>query len=486
MPFEQVVERLNPHRTLSRNPLFQVSMTVQSLQVLIELPGIESTTSAIAPQGVSRFDLHVNFDPQQTPADAPAEISGEIEYNGDVFDRETAERIARRLETLLTLVAHDSAVRLSQVRLLTEAEQALVLPPRELARPAPATLPELLEAQVAATPTAVAVEEGGTRITFAGLNAAANRLARHLLAQGVGTEDVVALQLPRGIDYVVGVWAVLKAGAAFLPLDPQNPPQRRAAMCADAQPSLVLDRLPGQDALGHHGAENVTDAERVRPLRPENLCYALFTSGSTGRPKAVQMEQRALVNLVRWWLAEESPERVMQFSATGFDVSVMELLLVTCGGGTLLVPDEALRKAPDALVAWMSRRQVSYAVVTSLVLNAIARSAAQAGDELPQLCRVAQAGERMALSADLRWLAGREGGVVVENYYGPTETHMATTYTLPVRPEEWAAETPIGRPIPGATAHVLDEWLRPVAPGVTGELYVGGVQLARGYGGRPG
>ncbi|MEU0397745.1 amino acid adenylation domain-containing protein [Streptomyces sp. NPDC006208] len=485
VPFEQVVERLNPHRTLSRNPLFQVSMTVQSLEVLIDLPGVECTSRSIAPRGVSRFDLHVNFDPQFTPDGAPAGVPGEIEYNADVFDEETAERIARRLETLLTELANDPSLRLSQLRLLTDAEQALVLPPRDLPHPA-GTLPAYLETLAAEQPLDVAVEEGDTLITFADLNAAANRLARYLVAQGVGAEELVALELPRGIDYVTALWAVLKAGAAFLPLDPQNPPQRRAAMCEDVRPSLILDRIPGPDTLARHGVDNLTNVDRIRPLRPEHLCYALFTSGSTGRPKAVQMEHRALVNLVRWWRAQQSPERVMQFSASGFDVSVMEILLVTCGGGTLLVPDEALRKDPDALVAWMARRQVSYALVTNLVLNAIARSALRADDNLQALRRVAQAGERMVLSADLRWLAGRDGGLVVENYYGPTETHMATGYTLPARPEAWIPETPVGRPIPGVTAYVLDDWLQPVAPGVVGELYVGGAQVARGYLGRPG
>ncbi|MER5784149.1 amino acid adenylation domain-containing protein [Streptomyces mobaraensis] len=480
IPFEQVVEAVNPVRSLARNPLFQVSLTMNEPDTALSLPGL-AVTGRRPVLGVARFDLNVNFHERA----GGAGVAGQIEYNADLFDASTVEAMAGRLVRVLTAVAAEPGRPCGAIDVLSPEERTRILDEwNATALDVPdTTLPALLEAQTARTPDAPAVQSATGTLTYAELNARANRLARHLVGLDVGPEALVALRLPRSADLVVAVWAVLKAGGAYLPIDGEYPAERNAFMLEDARPTTVLTELPD---VSHLPSGNLTDAERTAPLLPAHPCYVIYTSGSTGVPKAVSMPGGALVNLVTWWATIEPPARVALFSATSFDVSPMELLIATTSGGCVLVPDDTVRKDAEKLVAWLAEHEVSdLTVVPNLVLNSVCEAARAAGTRLPALRHVGQGGEALVLSSAVEDLFAEADGRRLDNCYGPTETHMATGYRMPADPADWPADPPIGRPIGNTTVYVLDRWLQPVPPGVIGELYIGGAQLARGYLNRP-
>ncbi|MEU3711048.1 non-ribosomal peptide synthetase [Streptomyces catenulae] len=479
VPFEQVVEAVNPVRSLARNPLFQVSITMNDLAAALDLPGL-TVTGEQPTVGVARFDLNVNFHERRDG------VAGQIEFNADLFDAATVRTMADRLVRVLAAAAADPARPCGTLDVLSPEERSRILTAwNDTALDVPAaTLPELLEAQTAATPDAVAVQTDTASLTYAQLNARANQLARHLVAHGVGPEALVALQLPRSAELVVAVWAVLKAGGSYLPIDGEYPAERNAFMLRDARPTLVLTEPVD---VSHLPDGDLTDADRTAPLRPGHPCYVIYTSGSTGVPKAVSMPGGALVNLVVWWATWEPPRRIALFSATSFDVSPMELLIATTSGGCVVVPDDAIRKDPDRLVGWLAAQEVGdLTVIPNLVLNAVCEAARSAGTRLPALRHVGQGGEALTLSAAVKEVFRGDGDRRLDNCYGPTETHMATGYRMPRRAAEWPADPPIGRPIGNTQVYVLDRWLQPVPAGVVGELYIGGAQLARGYLRRPG
>lgn len=344
------------------------------------------------------------------------------------------------------------------------------------------TLPTMFEAQVLRTPQAPAVQAADFTLSYAELNAQSNQLARYLVQQGVGPEEIVALAMPRSAEVIVAVWATLKAGAAYLPVDSAYPPERISFMLRDSRPAIVLSSLP---SLGHFSSANLTDDDRTAPLSPAHPAYAIYTSGSTGVPKAVVMPGGAMVNLMDWYLPSSEHGRVAQFSAISFDVATMEILTALLSGGCLVIPSDEVRTDAEALCNWLDTYEVNELIVPNLLLEALSEASAAVGSDLPALRHIGQGGESLVLSPTVRGFVGSPGTRRLDNYYGPTETHLATAYTLPADPADWPPEPPIGRPITNMRAYVLDEHLRPVGVGEVGELYLAGAQLARGYLHRP-
>ncbi|MET9503386.1 amino acid adenylation domain-containing protein [Streptomyces sp. NPDC006622] len=379
--------------------------------------------------------------------------------------------------------------------------------PQAAAHEAEAHVPELFERQAAAHPDTVAVIGDGRQLTYAELNASANRLARELVAHGAGPETVVALVLPRSPELVAAVLAVLKAGAAYLPVDPEQPTARVEFLLRDARPHLVLtharlaEHLPAgppplvlddPDTRARVAAREPGDlsaADRTAPLTADCPVYVMYTSGSTGTPKAVVMPGAPLVNLMRWHhrrIGAEAGARVAQFTAIGFDVSAQEILSALLAGKTLVMPDDETRRDAARLAAWLGTMEITELYAPNLVLDAVAQAALEQGLDLPSLRHVAQAGEALTPSAALRAFFARVPGRRLHNHYGPTETHVVTGTTLAPEPADWPTAPPLGRPVTRTRCYVLTADLRPAPPGVPGELYVGGAAPARGYLRRPG
>ncbi|MGW4896842.1 amino acid adenylation domain-containing protein, partial [Kitasatospora sp. NPDC004240] len=486
LPFEHVVEALNPSRSLARQPLFQVLLALQNV------PRTEFALSGLAAEIVlvrtptAMFDLGFHLLERAGTGGSAEGIVGRVEYSTDLFEHATVEALVARWLRVLAAVAAEPDRSLSRIDVLTAEERHELLVARnDTARPVPsATLPALFEARVRATPDAPAVVLDDTVLSYRELNRRANRLAHALIARGVGPEQVVALRLPRSAELVVAVLAVLKTGAAYLPVDPDYPAARIAYMLEDARPAAVLDDLAAVTPDG-----DLPEHDPALAVDGRHPAYVIYTSGSTGRPKAVVMPAAGLLNLLEWHhgaVGGEPGTRVAQFTAISFDVSVQEVLSALLYGKTLVVPTEEQRRSAELFAHWLDRHRVAELFAPNLVVEALAEAAEEAGLDLPHLRLVAQAGEAMRLGGAVRRFQARRPGRVLHNHYGPAETHVITAYPLPPDPADCPLPVPIGRPIANCRAYVLDSSLRPVAPGVLGELYLAGTGLARGYLNRPG
>jgi amino acid adenylation domain-containing protein/non-ribosomal peptide synthase protein (TIGR01720 family) len=390
-------------------------------------------------------------------------------YEPERFDRGTVQRLAGHLGVLLDQLVAGPQRPLGHLSMLTGAEQTQVEEWNDTAVELPdTTVPALFETQVARTPDAVAVRHVDGDLTYAELNARANRLARVLIAKGVGPERTVALSLPRTPDLVIGALAVLKAGGGYVPVDPAYPPERQELILQDVRPVCVLDSVVDSS----EDSANVTDADRTEPLRTKHLAYVIHTSGSTGRPKGVMVSHHNAVNLMNWAAATFSGRlsHVLASTSLNFDVSVFEIFAPLVAGGSIELVQDLLVLAERPWQGSLASGVPS--VFANLLdgpgLDVDADVLVLAGEALP-----AKVFESLRKAVP---------GAQVVNAYGPTE---ATVYATAWQSDE--AETPtIGRPVTNAQAYVLDGGLHPVPAGITGELFIGGEGVARGYLGRPG
>ncbi|MGW0778948.1 amino acid adenylation domain-containing protein, partial [Streptomyces sp. NPDC002835] len=497
VPFERLVEILNPVRSLARHPLFQVMLAFQNnAEATLDLDGVRA---AALPVGMSaaKFDLLFSLEETFTADGGPAGLSGLVEFSADLFDRTTVEALGDRLVRLLDAVTAAPDTRIGSVDVLTDEERQRILTEwNDTHRDVPpATLPELFQAQAARTPAGPAVGHAGREISYAELDERANRLARLLIRHGAGPEEFVALALPRSDEMIVALLAVLKSGAAYLPVDPNYPADRIAFMLSDARPTLVLTTeeaaavLPdGTDALllddpallaglAALPAGAPTDADRVRPLTPDHPAYVIYTSGSTGRPKGVVVAHRSVADFAAWAVSDIGAERlsdVLAATSLNFDVSVFEMFGPLLSGGRI----EVVR---DVLALLESTEDRHYSLI-SAVPSALAHTVGQGGPARFGADLVVLAGEGLSAHT-AEAIRTAIPGSSIANIYGPTE---ATVYATAWYGDAAVERTPpIGRPLHNTRAHVLDAGLRPVPPGVPGELYLAGTGLARGYLNRP-
>ncbi|WNZ08509.1 non-ribosomal peptide synthetase [Streptomyces sp. 11x1] len=496
VPFEQVVEAVQPERDTSRTPLIQTMVVLQNTpRGDVRMPEVEYEPYPVE-HGAAPFDLTVEF------TEADDRLYGRIIYSTALFDEATVARLVGNLTVLLDAAADSPEQEVSALPLLTEAEHArLVHGWNDTARPLPEnTLPELFTAQVARQPNAVAVSFGDTDLTYRELDERADRLAGRLLAAGAGPGLLVGLCLERGTDAVVAMLAVLKAGAAYLPLDPGYPAERLSYMLDDARVRLLLtqrrlrERLPDTDAaildldeLGDPGDSDVKGAEaggdvsRVA-VSPDDLAYVIYTSGSTGGPKGVLTSHHAVVRLAHQsGIFDLAPgDTVAQLASLSFDAATLEVWGALLNGARLAVHPPTTPTGQE-LKTFLTRHQVTHLAIAAGLFAHVVDDDVTA---LSGLRQVVAGGDKLSPEHAARVLAVHPG-LRLANGYGPTEaTSLATTYRL-VLGMDPATPVPLGTPVGNTRAYVLTASLRPAPVGVPGELYLAGPGLAQGYLGRP-
>jgi amino acid adenylation domain-containing protein len=482
LPFEKLVEELQPARNLGHNPLFQVMFVLQNTET-----GGQIGPQQNAPQlsvGTSKFDLTLSV---TETADG---LMAVFEYNTELFDATTVVSLAQHFQTLLEGAVAQPGRRASELLLLSREERQRLADEwkgTDNARASASCIHELCEAQARVRPDAVAVMFAGQCLTYRELNARANQLARALREHGVGPEVLVGLCLERSPEMVVGLLGILKAGAAYVPLDPTYPTDRLAYMLEDTQAPLLLtqERLASGPS-SYQGKVLCLDTDWPRiaayrdddvgaPTAPDNLAYVIYTSGSTGRPKGVMVPHRGVCNVAEAQartFAVEPENRILQFASLSFDASIFEIVMALRAGATLCLASQEVLLPGTPLVEVLREESINVLTVPPSALAVLPAAV------LPDLHTLVVAGEVCFRDLVARWAHGRR----FFNAYGPTEGSIWATVAECTEDD---APPPIGRPIPNTRAYVLDARLEPVPLGVPGEIYLGGAGVTRGYHGRP-
>ncbi|MBJ7312354.1 amino acid adenylation domain-containing protein, partial [Rugamonas sp. CCM 8940] len=490
VPFEQVVDALKPTRSLSHSPLFQTLLTLNQASERGELvlPGLRLS-------GVERKHETAHFDLALGVTEAHEQLHGHMTYATALFDGDTIARLARCYVAVLGEMVADDSQSVARLQLLSDAERRqLTQGFNDTARPYPddKLIHQLFEAHAARTPEALALVFGEASLSYAQLNRKANQLAHRLRALGIGPDQLVAVAAERSLEMVIGVLAVLKAGAAFVPIDPSLPPERIAYMLADSAPKALLVQAPlrallppcampvllldaqaesaDADADAGTGADGNL-APAALGMTPDNLAYVIYTSGSTGMPKGVQNHHRGLCNLIpalNEVYAIGPDSRLLQFVSFGFDVCVSDLMMALCSGASLhLAPKEAL--LGEALLHTLRRHAISHVGIPVGVLAALPADADLG------LQTLITGGDVLSASLAQQWSRGQ----LLVNSYGPTEATVCST-VYACSPNQ-AGAVPIGKPLPNTQLYILDDLLQAVPLGVAGEIYIGGLGVARGY-----
>jgi amino acid adenylation domain-containing protein len=501
LPFERLVEELQPERNLNHNPLFQVMFSLQNNRSLASSSDSpQSTLEAMenSPKlGTAKFDLALFTE------EVDQGLVAGFEYNTDLFEAATIERMVGHFQTLLESILADPDRPIVELPLLTDAERQQLLQEWNDTKtdyPEHACLPQLFEAQVEATPDAVAVLMAGRSWTYRELNGRANQVAHHLRKLGVSTDARVAICLERSLELVAGVLGILKAGGAYVPLDPAYPRERLAFILSDAQASVLLteERLAGElptedvqevvcldsswEVIARESTQNPASVATA-----DNLAYIIYTSGSTGTPKGVGMIHRPLVNLLWWQIRNSrraSEARTLQFAPLSFDVSFQEMFSTWLAGGSLILMAEEERREMGKLLQGMAETEIERLFLPPVVLQQLAETLTDATPST-KLRQIITAGEQLQITEPVTRLFKRFNNCALYNHYGPSESHVVTEFALEGKPDDWPTFPPIGRPIANTRIYLLDAHLQPVPVGVHGELHIGGVALARGYHNRP-
>jgi amino acid adenylation domain-containing protein len=498
VPFKQLIQELQPERDPSRRqPLFHITFSVQNAmpKESRQMPQLVLTPFRLQSEIETFEDL--NF----LVAVGEEEITLSAEYNTDLFDEATIGRLVNHYRTLLESIVADPDEGLSELEILPAAERHRLLYDWNDTRVDEtdwACLHEMFEQQVRLTPEATALVFGPEQLTYRELNGRANQLARHLRKQGAGAETIVGICLERSLEVVVAVFGALKAGSAYLMLDPAYPAERLAFMLEDANvPVLVTqqklrDKVPAPrgriiyldtdgEAISRESVENLG-----RVAWADNLAFVIYTSGSTGRPKGIGLPHRALVNLISWHLASVARgARTIQFASLSFDVSLQEIFSTCCSGGTLFLIPEALRLDLAGLARFVAEQRIEMLQLPVVALQQLAEGFCEQPGLFASLQGLCVAGEQPTITRPIARLFEQLEGCTFHNQYGPSETHCVTQYKARHPPSDWPVLPPIGRPIFNTQIYVLDANLRPVPVGVLGEVYIGGRCLARNYLNRP-
>ncbi|WP_371626410.1 amino acid adenylation domain-containing protein [Streptomyces sp. NBC_01116] len=490
VPYSHLIRELDVERSPGRFPLFQVVIGVDDAPApALDLPGVAAERMYVH-AGTAKYDVFLHMIPEARS------FRGYWDFSTDLFDRSTVERLAERLAALLRAVVAEPLRPLAELDLLPAAEHTLL---EEWARgdtPAsgPPPVHEAVAAQALRTPDALAVVHGDRSLTYAELDAAATAVAARLVDGGAAGRPV-GVCLRRSPELAVAVLGVLRAGCCLLPLDPDYPADRIAHMAADSGIRTVLTQrdlsglVPGVRALVMDDLVPPASPARPSTVSPGDPAYLIYTSGSTGRPKGVALPHRALANLIAWQGARSGAgpgTRTLQFAPLNFDVAFQELFGTWATGGTLVMVDEDVRRDPVGLLDLLAAEHVERLFLPFVALQQLTECARATDRRLPALREVVTAGEQLQVTPALReFFRDRAPGAVLENQYGPSETHVVTAERLAGDPDLWPVSPSVGRPIAGTGIRLLDASLRPVPVGSVGELCVSGESLADGYLGEP-
>ncbi len=493
-PFEKLVEELQSQRDLSRSPLFQVAFVLQNTpEEVIELPELKLSTLS-AESGTAHFDLSLFL------SKSSEGLRGVFEYNTDLFEKETIERLSKHYRTLLEGIVADPEQCLADLPLMTEVEQIQLAlwNETETDYPQDQCLHQLIEAQVERTPAAIAVVCEGEQLTYQELNRRANQLARHLQKLGVGPDVLVGFCIERSLEMVIALVGILKAGGAYVQLDPTHPAERLAFLLDDIDTPVILLQTEFMEQISQietcrseivclERDGNIIARESTHNLvhrtTSGDLAYVSYTSGSTGVPKGVRVVHRGVARLVKENnYAHLSAEDIfLQLAPVAFDASTLELWGSLLNGGRLVM-FPARQLSLDELGAVVEQEQVSVLWLTAGVFHLMVEQ------QLPSLRGVRQllaGGDTLSVPHVQKVLEGLAENSWLINGYGPTENTTFTTCYAMNKIGQVGTTVSIGRPIANTQVYVLDRWMQPVPVGITGELYVGGAGLARDYLNRP-
>ncbi|TVP65178.1 MAG: amino acid adenylation domain-containing protein, partial [Nodularia sp. (in: Bacteria)] len=486
LPFEKLVEALQPNRDLSYNPLFQVMFVLQN-------PASNSIwkTEEIE-TGTAKFDILLSM------MDTKEGLTGTLEYNTDLFNPDTIVRMVEHFQTLLESIVGDPYQGISELSILTPTECQMLLVDwnnTQIDYPQEACSHHLFEAQVEKTPDAIALVFANQELTYGELNIRANQLAHHLQSLGVQPETLVGICMERSMEMVVGILAILKAGGAYLPLDPSYPPERLTFMLEDAQLPLLLVQPHLVDELPPHAAKvvnidtdgvafaNYSQANPDSSIELENAAYVIYTSGSTGKPKGAINTHKGLCNRLLWMQETyqlTSSDRVLQKTPFSFDVSVWEFFWPLCTGATLVVAKPSGHQDASYLVQLIAQQQITTLHFVPSMLQVFLEEPGL--EKCDSIKRVICSGEALPWELQERFFERLNSEL--HNLYGPTEAAIDVTAWC-CQPNNNEKIVPIGRPIANTQIYILDKQFQPVPIGIPGELYIGGVGLARGYWHRP-
>jgi len=492
LPFEKLVEKLRPKRGSDHHPFFQVMFAVENGRPAPLLLAGVATHAIPFETDTAKFDLTM------TMVDAGDALSATLEYNSDLFDRDTIKRMLTHFQTLLQSIVKDPERRVSRLPMLTENERhrlLVVWNTTQREYPAKKCIHEVFESQVERSPDAVAVVFDAKQLTYRELNRRANRLAHELVKRGVGPDVPVGICMERSPEMIVGLLAILKAGGAYVPLDPTYPNERLALMLGDAQAPVLLTQKPLMEKFAEYhgeilcldvvswGISHGSEENLVSGAKPENLAYVMYTSGSTGTPKAVAVPHRAVSRLVinTDYVDLNESDVVAHVSNSSFDAATFEIWGALLNGAKLVgIPTDVIL-APEDFAARIEREKITAMFLTTALFNQMSRERPAAFKRLRHLLFGGEAADAKAVARVLKHGAPER----LLHVYGPTETTTFATWHLVKSVPEGATTIPIGRPIANAQVYLLDRYFQPVPVDAVGEIFIGGAGLARGYLNRP-
>ncbi|MDM8557743.1 amino acid adenylation domain-containing protein [Candidatus Parabeggiatoa sp. HSG14] len=510
-PFALLVKHLQPNRDSSRSPIFQISFAFQKPQqseeisnrlselflgtsdqnIRVNLGGIELEPFEIKQQE-GQFDLDLEM------IETKNTLAGIFKYNTDLFEQATIERMSDHFQTLLTGIVENPLTPVHELPLLTEAEHQQLKAWNDTTADYPndKCIHQLFEAQVEQNPNAIAVVFEDQELTYLELNIKANQLAHYLKTLGVKPEVLVGICIERSLEMVIGLLGILKAGGAYVSLDPTYPEARLKFMLEDANVPVLLTQSKLVDNLPQQKAQTVcldtewekfsqlSSANLVIGVEPSNLAYVIYTSGSTGRPKGVAMAQKSLVNLIYWQLQQtmiSNHAKTLQFAPISFDVSFQEIFSTWCSGGTLVLIAEELRKDSNNFLKFLHEKNIKRLFLPFVALQHLAEIANNEENIDIELREIITAGEQLQIAPEIAQWFQNMTSCTLHNHYGPSESHVVTAFSDVAPVSSWPKLPPIGRPIANTQIYLLDNYQKLVPIGVQGELYIGGVSLARGY-----